>query len=285
MFNKVCPLRDALMKNYEIIKYRLFIPGGNMTALVGGLEPDAAIRREVQDYIMRKHPDVEQVGFVGEDSDNPELIMTGGEFCGNAARSAAWYYLDGKPGDITIRVSGVKEPIRAGVDGAAGAWADMPVTGCRLTNMGGIHKVEMESIIHYIISVEKSAEYLRDISGNDGAGRLLNRARELLQFLSAAGGADMSGAAGVIFTECVGGVIKIHPCVFVPSAGTSVYETACGSGSAAVAMVEGVHSGKDASFAVMQPSGMTIAASAAVSRGCVTAARICGPVVETHFCV
>ena len=73
------------------IKYSIFDPTGNITALVESQIP-AAEQPTVAAAVMERHPSVEQVGFVRFDpaSDPPvSLRMAGGEFCGNATMCAA----------------------------------------------------------------------------------------------------------------------------------------------------------------------------------------------------
>ena len=70
------------------MRYSVFDPTGNITALVR--DPVAPLQQPViAAGIMRKHPEVEQVGFVSFDGALPALRMAGGEFCGNASMSAA----------------------------------------------------------------------------------------------------------------------------------------------------------------------------------------------------
>ena len=87
------------------LRYSIFDPTGNITALV---ETPVGVPRQpaVAADIMRRHPEVEQVGFLtfprtfssGEGGDKsrmrssaelPSLRMAGGEFCGNASMCAA----------------------------------------------------------------------------------------------------------------------------------------------------------------------------------------------------
>ncbi len=75
------------MKKYN---YKIYIPSGNPTALVIGIEKDLEKRKEINNAIMSKYDFIEQVGFINPN--NPELIMAGGEFCGNATRCAINYY-------------------------------------------------------------------------------------------------------------------------------------------------------------------------------------------------
>ena len=69
---------------------------------------------------MAKHANVEQVGFV-EIGKRPELQMAGGEFCGNATRSAASIYLNGKEGNLQMLVNS-KDVINTGIDENGKAW-------------------------------------------------------------------------------------------------------------------------------------------------------------------
>ena len=73
------------------IKYKIFNPSGNITALVIGDNFTTEQRRIINDEIMSKEKDVEQVGFVSEFE--KKLTMAGGEFCGNATRCAAKFYM------------------------------------------------------------------------------------------------------------------------------------------------------------------------------------------------
>ena len=84
--------------------YKIYVPSGNPTALVLKMERNKEKRREINDELMNKYDFVEQVGFISEDNKKPELLMAGGEFCGNATRSAVYYYLNGKEGNIEITI-------------------------------------------------------------------------------------------------------------------------------------------------------------------------------------
>ena len=130
--------------NYEELKYCIFDPTGNITALVE-TEVRPADRAPVASGIMAAHPEVEQVGFVvfndsrcaGGSQDEVRtaadaaqcadrtaadahdaavsLMMAGGEFCGNATMCAAALYAErrGMPADgaVTVKVSGAEAPL------------------------------------------------------------------------------------------------------------------------------------------------------------------------------
>ena len=73
------------------IVYEVYNPGGNITALVTSpVSKDYLIW--IAKYILKNEPSVEQVGKVKKEQQNKcKLWMSGGEFCGNACRSAAAY--------------------------------------------------------------------------------------------------------------------------------------------------------------------------------------------------
>ena len=148
-----------LMKGSDMdLTYSIFDPTGNITALVETpvaveLQPEAAAG------IMRRHREVEQVGFFrileedtagagpyaeGHRPVQAELRMAGGEFCGNASMSAAALYVlrqggqcsrqqDRKAGScgteaeqeaertIRLRVSGAAEPVEVRLSPAGAA--------------------------------------------------------------------------------------------------------------------------------------------------------------------
>ena len=107
--------------NYEELKYCIFDPTGNITALVE-TEVRPADRAPVASGIMAAHPEVEQVGFVAYNDSACEaadaavsLMMAGGEFCGNATMCAAALYAErrGMPADgaVKVKVSGAEAPL------------------------------------------------------------------------------------------------------------------------------------------------------------------------------
>ena len=270
-----------MIRQIENIRYKLYVPCGNTTALVIGLEKDAAARRDIQDRLLSAHPEVEQVGFVNESSGPNELTMAGGEFCGNAARSAAYHYLDGKPGDIKIQVSGAKRELAAGVTDNLRAWVEMPVVDDGVSTVGdGLFLVKLEGIEHFVVSEYRSRRYLAKYHSTRDVTELLSDARAILSECEPSAGAR-AAATGVIFCGETAGAQTIHPCVFVDSLGTAAYETACGSGSAAVAAAHCHAAGcREATLSLTQPSGMQISAAVTVSVDKKYSIIISGPVYE-----
>lgn len=59
------------------VVYQIFVPGGNDTAFVFGTDYTKEGKKIINNVIMQKEKNVEQVGFLGE-KEAPELIMAEG---------------------------------------------------------------------------------------------------------------------------------------------------------------------------------------------------------------
>lgn len=254
----------------EEYSYQIFIPGGNTTALVFDLESDFQTRKIINNNIMKKFPDVEQVGFLSADIKAPQLMMAGGEFCGNATRCAAWHYLKGMPGELNLKVSGVSKALKAGITEKYEAWAEMPVIN-ELSSIkeiqNGFYLVNMEGIVHIIVMPEQSKFYLKKSDLKTSAKDILFQ-NNLLN----------APAAGVIFIENEVDEFKIHPCVYVSGINTLFYETACGSGTIAAGLVIALLKGKNVEIPVIQPSLKIIKAIVCCDGTMVTKAIISGKI-------
>ena len=257
-------------------------PGGNNTSLCIGINENPAERKRINDELMALYPgSIEQVGFVDLTPGSYRLQMAFNEFCGNATRSAAYVALDGQQGEIEIVVSdGTKDGVRlkAGVAEDGEAFAQMPIYAepDRVEEdlaLPGNSTVRMKGITHYVnwdtnIIKDKTDEEIKAI------GLQIIKERQLIS--------KSSPAAGVIFAERTENGIKITPVVRVGEIdsedGTTFLETACGSGTMAVAMSEAKKTGvsiKDLS--IIQPSGMPIRATVNYTGTEFTYAEIKGP--------
>ncbi|MDR2752839.1 MAG: GNAT family N-acetyltransferase [Oscillospiraceae bacterium] len=252
--------------------YQILVPGGNDTALVFGREDDPARRKAINDEIMQACPQVEQVGFL--DLAASRLCMAGGEFCGNAARAAAWYICGGRPGEVRLTVSGVQAPLRAGVTTNGHAFAQMPVEpDLRQVRVlaPGFLLATLEGIAHVVVAPAQAAPFLlQDREALKRAAHKILRQYGLLA----------KPAAGVVFLESKQGMLHMHPCVRVAAIDTMFYETACGSGAMAVALAKCATEGfRDTALELHQPSGQVIAAHVQCGEDfCAADACILGPV-------
>ncbi len=273
MFQEVVDSREVPKNPGEAYRFSVMRPGGNDTALVKGVITDTNLRREVNNLLLKLYPNVEQVGFVDLDAQEPELMMAGGEFCGNATRSTAWLALEGRPGTVDIKVSGVGNRLKAGVTASGEAFAQMPIypDRAKITTDPDAPSnliVEMEGITQYINFNVGEISGLSDEQIKQKAIDLI-RAKKL----------DRFPAAGVIYSQKDGEGWQIKPIVYVRDVDTLYLETACGSGTTALGMVLALQKGKSISdVPIIQPSGLPIKVSVEFDGKEFSYAQISGPV-------
>ena len=250
----------------EDLKYCIFDPTGNITALVETAvdiadQPAAAAR------IMELEPDVEQVGFISYAEDPAaggvpvSLRMAGGEFCGNATMCAAALFairsgLQG--GAVPVKVWGVSAPFevllerQAALDYSAAvsippalAMDELRLADGMLPGSDSLNLpiVRMEGISHVIIEPDSGFFGLKD----DPA-----LAETLLR-----------GWCGVLGAECLGMMFlgegaafrPMIPLVYVPGADTMFWENSCASGSAAAGMYLAAKAGSPVDVTFDEPAG------------------------------
>ena len=244
------------------IKYCIFDPTGNITALVE-TAVDAADQPAAAARIMDLHPEVEQAGFVSfadEDGADIKLRMAGGEFCGNATMCAAALFAlrgQGSPETVVVRASGVRNPIevslrRTGVEGFDAAVSmpeaasvdkerfEMPFA------MPGpeteLPVVRLEGIDHIIIE-----------SGSPCGPMRLDRdsAEEaVVKWCGQLG----SECLGLMFLSDEGGPV-LTPLVYVPGADTMFWENSCASGTTAAGMYLASKAGRAVDISFSEPAG------------------------------
>lgn len=161
----------------------------NATELRKGMPPLA----EIAAQIMKKHPEVEQVGFVRditppEEGIRAELFMAGGEFCGNAAMCAAAWYTERNrtPNDpeqeLFLKVSGAEEAVKVHLqkenEGIYSGSVWMPAaTGITYVRLqygdvqGTLPLVRMQGISHLII--EEDSAFFRFLEERERAEALV----------------------------------------------------------------------------------------------------------------
>ena len=253
----------------EDLKYYIFDPTGNITALVeSGVA--AADQPAVAMRIMERHPDVEQVGFVTYADDDAasagaapvSLRMAGGEFCGNATMCTAALYMIRKnmPGSavVRVRVSGAAEPLEVQLRRKDAVSFDAAVTMPPAVGIDELKLadgmlqgsdslslpiVRMEGIAHVIIEPDSGFFGLKD----DPA-----LAETLLR-----------GWCGVLGAECLGMMFlgdgaalrPLTPLVYVPGADTMFWENSCASGSAAAGIYLAAQAGTPVDVTFDEPAG------------------------------
>lgn len=232
-------------------KYQILSPSGNDTALVIVNDiPNITTRRNIEKIIMQKHSNVEQVGFITNDMQNATLEMAGGELCGNAARCAAKYYLNQTVDTIYLYLPNLKLSVNVGINNRGEAFTTLPIYSLPKKINTVMHLVEMKGISHLVVNKRISAYYLNKTNTREA---LLKEVKTLIN-----PNMTQNNAHGVILTEDIFGQLFIHPCIFVNGASKDFYETGCGSGSIAVALVYAVHANAPININIMQPSGKFI---------------------------
>ncbi|MDR0875425.1 MAG: hypothetical protein LBN12_04365 [Clostridiales Family XIII bacterium] len=272
--------------------YSVYDPMGNITVLVTSPVP-ASMRATVAKHLMETVPGAEQVGFLFFDTVKSPIIpegntvipakhtvipakagilpigrleMAGGEFCGNAAMSAAALIaesqglLAGEEVTIPLEVSGadgivnvqvVRETNNAGfqctVEMPLPATVEIFSTVVDETPVS-LPLVRLPGIAHFVIQLADDQTF------DEAFGETVQRQlRELSTKVEAA-------AYGLIFIGAEDA--PILPLLYVPAADTMVWENACGSGSAAVAAYLSAQQGTSVSLPLLQPGGATILARA-----------------------
>lgn len=269
---------EKLKQGVDSFRFINLRPAGNDTGLVRGIVRDQTLRKQIQDKIIGVYPNIEQVGFVNLDPKNPELMMTGGEFCGNATRSAAYLALYGRPGEVKIKVSGVKGKLKAGVEKNGDAYAQMPI-------YEDPKKIKRDPLNPkgYIVELQGITQYVNfDTSEIKGLSpeAIKAKGKETIDRL----GLTKYPAAGVIYSEQTEEGISIKPVVWVKNADTLYLETACASGTAALGQVLALQNGasiKDVS--IKQPSGKSMKVSVEYNKNLFGYAQISGPVEVLNY--
>ena len=224
------------------IRYISANPAGNLTALVLSPVP-AGERASLAARLMAACPEgFEQVGYVDEASlltGLPRLDMMGGEFCGNAARAFGLYAALRRSRDeraLSVCISGARQSVAITLDPECGeAYADMPLPLCteQITALGRrVPVVRMEGIAHAV---------LLNTTPSEAAADAVLRAM------------PQDDALGVLFAQGT----RMTPLVAVPAAGTRVWESSCGSGSVALAVLLAERAGHDGTcnFSFDEPGG------------------------------
>lgn len=235
------------------LHYYLLDPTGNVTALVtDSVAPER--QPEAAAQLMQKEPACEQVGFV---KDN-KLRMAGGEFCGNAALSAAALFCRRNPlphaGErlVPLLVSGQETPVEVRIrpqsDSCFRGTVAMPlpqaVAPCTFSFEGdeyALTRVTFTGMTHLIAAqpiekrtAEKAVKAWCKALGAEALGlMLLNEQNK-----------------------------RVTPLVYVPAADTLFWESSCASGTAAAAAALSLGRSGEQHYEFDEPGGrLTVDAS------------------------
>jgi diaminopimelate epimerase len=248
------PVKENMPMEHEII---IADPAGNITAFVfdrvENTEDRALLSKAIVDDPLLK---VEQAGFVSPPQTEGglwRLEMMGGEFCGNAARSFGLFAAreQGLKGRVSIpvSVSGAERPVAVNVDVESG-WAEAeiprPLALESLEYSGAfLPVVVFEGITHLIAP---------DFAPSKAAAKKIIAALEK-KYNPLLPGGRLPAAIGVLFHDTDS--LLTTPAVYVRAMDSLVFESSCGSGSAA----RGVWQSRDlpdgeARLSAVQPGGV-----------------------------
>ena len=228
------------------IHYTTMDPSGNVTLLVDTPVPRTE-QPAVAAALMAQEPRAEQAGFLTlTGTDSISLRMAGGEFCGNAAMSAAVlcaHRARREQGTVCVTVAGTPGPLHAEVAaGPEGAWEGSialplprPPETVRFPEGPALPVVAFPGISHVILEHPIP----------QGPAEML--AKRWCAYLGAE-------ALGLMFFNRRDG--RLTPLVYVPGADTVFWENACGSGSAAVGWWLAARAGERVTVPLSQPGGM-----------------------------
>ncbi|MGI6680997.1 MAG: hypothetical protein ACOX3T_05925 [Bdellovibrionota bacterium] len=257
-------------------------PSGNTTILIDSPHVDSPKDRAlISNKIMHNlHLGGEQVGFVSYCADGtPRLDMMEGEFCGNASRAFLAYLLDkGSPAlkhetdeswTCEFSVSGVNKKLHE---------------TCFKTEKGIDALVELDNDIKYI--TKKYNDTLLDIIEMKGITHVLidtdvlnfdekNYIEISKQIRTNLNLEDLE-AVGTIWYKQAVEEIKIFPIVWVKNTDSVFYETACGSGTAAIGIAKTLKDKKGLAILVRQPSNKQILVKTKINNGKITNISIGG---------
>lgn len=244
------------------LPFRKMSPGGNTTILIMGAGVPPENRAPIASRLMDPlHLHAEQVGFIDLDAPLPRIDMMGGEFCGNACRCLAALLLhEGRistdhegSAEGCLASSGIEAPVsyrvrRAdshgrGID--ASIRMPLPATLKAEKLFPGVHLVRLPGISHLLFDL---ALHPYPEAPKPAVAEALARH-----------GLDGEPAAGCIWHGSDAKGVYILPVVHVRATASTHEETACGSGTLALALL--LSGDADALLEVRQPSGEVIRAT------------------------
>ena len=243
------------------ISYMIFNPAGNITALVLADEYNLEQKRIINSRIMEKESKVEQVGFLS--LRDRRLTMAGGEFCGNATRCAALYYIE-KQQSMELEINNNK--IEVGINKKQEVWCEIPIQGYRIEKIEeNIYKIILKGITILVVKEIENFNNLKEIAIN-----LIKKYK-----------LD-DDAIGVMFVDKIENIIKIYPIVWVKEIDTLFFENACGSGTIAVTMLESMLENASKEYEVIQPSGDILKTNISIKNNIVKRAILKGKIVTDN---
>jgi len=232
-------MKTIIVKNYKI-KFMIYNPGGNITALVINDNYDKIFKQEINNTILYKFNFIEQVGFIS----NNYLEMAGGEFCINASRCAIYHLSTiNKKLVVNILDKKIKGKILnnniVSISYQINKNIDSLITNNKeysIVNLDGINLIFLDEFENNIL--------LNKITDKDIFTKVKNK---IMKFNI------NSKAIGIVLTN----KNNIYPFIWVKEIDTLLLETACGSASVAYSLLN-YKKTKNCDYVINQPSGYSV---------------------------
>lgn len=228
------------------IDYYLINPTENITLLV-----ETPVSQELQPFVasrlLRLEKRGEQVGFIEENSEyDISVRMAGGEFCGNAALSAAALYLkeNSYKSNIKVYLSGVPVSVKA----IAGNESKYEFSA----------NLKNDAVINEIIFDYNEKTFILPIVSLGGISHIIAEKSNLdfppEKVIKKICKEINESALGImVFDSCLK---SLTPLVYVRTGDTLYWEKSCASGTAALGAYLYQKTGSTISLDINEPGGM-----------------------------
>ncbi|MDD6287595.1 hypothetical protein [Acidaminococcus fermentans] len=227
-------------------------PSGNVTLYVLDPVPQKD-RKELNRQLLTLHPSVEQAGCLSIKEGQPQVEMMGGEFCGNATRSAgacALYFNGEKEGEFQVTCSGCPVPLTVRAKKVrenlyeASVQLPPPLSMKKIRLSYERESVECQEVVfpgitHYVY-------FTLNVDEVDQDQLFYSLQREISR-------GEEPEAYGLMLVEM--STLKVIPIVYVSATGTLYHENSCGSGSAAVAAALTQRQKRSLAATLQEPGG------------------------------
>ena len=248
--------------------YYLANPTGNITILANRGDADPVSEAA---QLMCLEPAAEQVGFLsdGENGCDICLTMAGGEFCGNAALSAAAVCLyekrdgeeDNSERTLRVRVSGEDQPVRIKIRRISGREYYGTVNMPKPVSVSEKEFVLEDDLFRFPVVSFRGIMHIICEPVGDGTERSpadsewpFALTKEAAERAVTKWCADLNCAAlGMMFVDP--GCGNLTPLVYVRSSGTLFWESSCASGTSAAGAYYACLSGKAFEKEFSEPAG------------------------------
>jgi len=244
------PNRD-LVHPARAIEFVKLNPASNTTLLVTSRHSKSHYRSIARQLMGTEHVHAEQVGFVLPPRTHraqTRLHMAGDEFCANACMSlAAWHAAGSGSAEIGMGIesSGAHDPLQCTVSRHGSAYRcqlQLPVPQqiepYPLPAVADSALVRYADAVHLIIECQTSDPEER------------NRARRLVRELAHS---QCASVIGVMLYDPSRN--EMAPLISVPALDTLIWESSCGSGTAALGAYLAAKTGSDIAAKIHQPGG------------------------------